>query len=144
MDWDCVNLLLHDDWVRDFDGNFNWVGNFHFFNDGNFDDFIFWDFLVVVLVNGVNGNVNASHMMFTGDCFHVKLKIHQRNVIALTVRLHHRVHLELELRCKLPQRRQAQEAVMEVNRSKLFLKLHSFRTYTKPRCHYEYFFMEKP
>lgn len=67
MDWDSVNLLLHDNWVWDFDWDFDWIRNFNFFNDWNFHDLILWDFLVVMFMDCVNWNFDASDMMFTAS-----------------------------------------------------------------------------
>jgi len=65
MDGNGVNFLLHDDWVRNFDWNFDWVWDFNFLNYGDFDNFIFRDFLVVVFMDCVDGNFNTSDVMFT-------------------------------------------------------------------------------
>lgn len=69
MDRDSVNLLLHNNWVRNFDRNLDWVGNLNFFNYGDFHDFIFWDFFVVMFVNCMDRNVDAANMMFPKKVF---------------------------------------------------------------------------
>lgn len=71
MDGNSVNFLFHNNWVRNFDWDFNWVWDFDFLNDWDFDDFVFGDFLVVMLVDSVDWNFNTSDVVFTaGESFH--------------------------------------------------------------------------
>lgn len=58
MDWDGVNFLFHNNWVRDFDWDFDWVWDFDFFHDWNLDDLIFWNFFVVMLMDSVDWDFN--------------------------------------------------------------------------------------
>jgi hypothetical protein len=87
VDWNGVDLLLDDDWVtvrretvndsksqrkfainlRNLDWDFDWVRNLNFLYDWNFHDLVFWHLLVVMLVDGVNWNFDASDVMFTAS-----------------------------------------------------------------------------
>lgn len=64
VDGNGVNLLLHDDWVGNFDWDFDGIGNFDFFDDGDLDDLDFRHLLVVMLVDGVDWNLHASDVVF--------------------------------------------------------------------------------
>lgn len=64
MDWDSMNFLLDDNWVWDFHGNLNWVWDFDFNDLFNFHNFVFRNFFVVMLVNSVNWNFDASNVVF--------------------------------------------------------------------------------
>jgi hypothetical protein len=59
-----MDLLLHDNWVRDLDWDFDGVWDLDFLDDWHLDDLVLWHLLVVVLVNGVDWNFDASNVMF--------------------------------------------------------------------------------
>lgn len=65
VNWNSVDLLLDDDWVWDLDGDLDWIWDLNFLDDRHFHDLDLWHFLVVVLVDGVDWNFDASNMMFT-------------------------------------------------------------------------------
>lgn len=63
VDGNGVNLLLHDDWVGNFDWDLDGIGNFDFLDDGHLDDLDFRHLLVVVLVNGVDWDLHAADVV---------------------------------------------------------------------------------
>jgi hypothetical protein len=60
VDWDGDNMRLHDNWVWDLDWDMDWERHFDFLDDWNFDLLVDWEFLNVMMVNGV-------HVVWDGD-----------------------------------------------------------------------------
>lgn len=93
MDGNGVNFLFHDDWVWDFDWDFNWVWDFDFFNDWDFDYFVFWDFLVVMFVDSMDRDFNTANMVFM--TIEWNLSLLQNSLLALNELTRHHDLLEL-------------------------------------------------
>lgn len=53
VNWNSVNLLLHDIRNRNFVMNFIWMRNFDFFDDRHLNDFDFWNSFRMILMLSV-------------------------------------------------------------------------------------------
>lgn len=64
VNWEFVNgnsldVLLHNDWIWNLDWHFDWIGHLNFDDFVNFYDLVFGNFLVVMLVNCFDWNLDT-------------------------------------------------------------------------------------
>ena len=104
VNWDSVNFLLYDDWIRNLDRNFHWIRNFDFFDDWNLYNFIFWNLLVVMLVDCVDWNFYTSDVMFM-TAIKILNDVNEILKFLSLLTVHHHHHHPLELGWHLLQQR---------------------------------------